>query len=94
MGIFKKNSCNGVFVAFLMQWEPNGDQIGPSKMKNENLRLKKLKYTCNFYIFIIFYSGLSFLSPENNHIYWSPPNFSKGKIPCNPALNFSKCERL
>ena len=64
----KKSSCNGVFVAFLVQWEPNGDQIGPSKMKNENLRLKKLKYTCHFYIFIIFYSGLSFLSPKNNHI--------------------------
>ena len=34
---FKKNSSyNGDFVAFLIQWRPNEDQIGPVKLKKKN----------------------------------------------------------
>ena len=33
------SSYNGDFVAFLMQWEPNGNLIGPVKLKNGDLWL-------------------------------------------------------
>ena len=36
-------SYNGDFVAFLMQWEPNRDQIGPVKLKNGDLWLLNCK---------------------------------------------------
>ena len=37
------SSYNGDFVAFLMQWEPNGNLIGPVKLKNGDLRLLNCK---------------------------------------------------
>ena len=36
-------SYNGDCVAFLMQWEPNRDQIGPVKLKNGDLWLLNCK---------------------------------------------------
>ena len=36
-------SYNGDFVVFLMQWEPNGDQISPVKLKNGDLWLLNCK---------------------------------------------------
>ena len=40
-------SYNGDFVAFLMQWGPNGDQIGLVKLKNGDLWMFKLQNAGN-----------------------------------------------
>ena len=47
-------SYNGVFVAFLMKWGPNGDQIRALKLQNGDLWLKKLQKL----VFLHFYQFL------------------------------------
>ena len=61
-------SYNGVFVAFLMKWGPNGDQIRALKLKNGDLWLKKLQKL----VFLHFYQFLHSFFVISQKQQWQP----------------------
>ena len=93
-GDFKKKI---LVMVFLWPFWCNGNQMG-TKLGLQRWKMGTFSLKTEIYVYFFFLHFLLkaffFLSPENNHIYWSPPNVSTSKIPCNPDWNFSKCERL